>query len=143
MNNLVHEADGQQWLVHSEESVISVTAYPRIGNASANLIDGDIYPPPGLMKKLIAAGYRVDQHWVIARVIVRTPEMRGRGIGKRMMHMLLEAVVKTTFQVVMVAPGGYNFDQDGQFEFYRKCGFVEVLGQKGLFYWTPAPVSGL
>lgn len=74
--------------------------------------------------------------WWVARVLVPDRKNRGNGYGSSVLRQALQLVEKRTMGIgkVVVAPGGYDNDQQRQFGFYRKNGFVQV-NPEGLFEW--------
>ena len=63
--------------------------------------------------------------WWLARLLVQ-PECRQRGLGTELVKGLQEELLgHPNFQVIVVAPGGYNSDPDRLFAFYRRQGFVD------------------
>lgn len=58
--------------------------------------------------------------WWIACAVVNPPHMRNKGIGSRLMGILIEALSKKDCSRVIVMPGGYDSDQKKQFKFYEK-----------------------
>ena len=67
----------------------------------------------------------VDGVWYVNRVLVQPQELRGRGIGTRLLQTLIrELREKAGAEVLVVDPGGYDGDTDRQRRFYKKSGFV-------------------
>lgn len=77
-------------------------------------------------------------HWWVARVIVQDPGMRSKGIGGKLVGLMLDAIKKNgTGKRVIVAPGGYGADESKQFAFYRRQGFVDSELGKEVLEWRP------
>ena len=74
--------------------------------------------------------------WWVARVLVQKPENRGKGYGSAVLQEALKAVMTKTGGMgrVIVAPGGYDNDQERKFRFYEKNGF-KLANKEGLFEW--------
>lgn len=77
----------------------------------------------------------VEDHWWIARALVRRPEDRGKGLGSIALARLLQEVRRSTVQLVWVAPGGYGSNPSQVTRFYKKHGFVQR--RDGLMIWEP------
>lgn len=81
-----------------------------------------------------ASADNMGTHWWVGRVLVDPPSRRGCGVGGRLVRALLKGIVKQGGTEVHVAPGGYGEDQERQFKFYKKLGFVRE-NEQGLFIW--------
>jgi len=60
--------------------------------------------------------------WYICRVFVKE-HLRGKKIGSQILQTLLTEIKKQHAKKVIVTPGGYDVDEDRQFNFYIKNGF--------------------
>jgi len=90
---------------NSEPQAVSVFFQGKLGNATAS------------------ASF-IDRWWV-DRVFV--PEnMRGNGLGKKLLLEVLDLIRERGGGRVEVCPGGYNMKYRDQKAFYQSCGFVEV-----------------
>lgn len=64
--------------------------------------------------------------WWLARVIIRDPAYRGKGIGTYMVTRVTDAVLRSPAPCVIVAPGGYGSDIRRVQNFYLKLGFKMI-----------------
>lgn len=78
--------------------------------------------------------------WWVARVLVTDPADRGKGLGSQVLQAALRAILVPTAGMarVIVAPGGYDNDQERQRRFYAKNGF-EPLSEGGPMEWRNRP----
>lgn len=74
----------------------------------------------------------LDGRWWISRVNVQGE--RGKGTGSKLLTKLILEVLKHGKTDIVVAPGGYNEDEEKQFNFYKKNNFIETEEPKLLKY---------
>jgi GNAT superfamily N-acetyltransferase len=71
------------------------------------------------------ASWMPDGFWYINRVLVKPPELRGKGIGGQLLERLKQELKeKAKATLIVVDPGGYGMDVEKQRRFYLKHGFV-------------------
>lgn len=95
-------------------------------------------PGGGYLQMGTAAADYLDwlEHWWVARVIVKDPGMRSKGIGGKLVQLMLETIKKGKHgKRVIVTPGGYGADESKQFAFYRRQGFVDSDLGKEVLEW--------
>lgn len=74
----------------------------------------------------------IDGIWYVNRVLVQPQELRGRGIGTRLLQTLIRELRDKAGAVLLVVdPGGYAGDTARQRRFYKKNGFVPDHKIKG------------
>lgn len=73
-------------------------------------------------------------YWYVSRVNVKEG-LRNDGIGSRLLQMIIEKIKSRPDKAtIIVYPGGYNEDREGQFNFYKKNGFVCTDNPSELIY---------
>lgn len=74
--------------------------------------------------------------WWVSRVLVGDPEMRRMGVGSILLQRAVKEVLKRDPRAeIIVEPGGYNMKTEDQIRFYKKNGFVDISGQKGVLIY--------
>jgi GNAT superfamily N-acetyltransferase len=87
--------------------------------------------------------------WWVSRVIVGPPqgnvpyEFRNKGIGSMLIRRAVQEVLKHDPNAeIIVEPGGsYGSKEEDQLRFYRKNGFVDFPGGKGVMIYTKKPID--
>ena len=70
-----------------------------------------------------------DGRWWVSRVLVAVRNMRGQGIGSKILQRAVQEVLKRDPNAkIIVSPGGYDNNTEQQFNFYKKNGFVPLDG---------------
>lgn len=81
-----------------------------------------------------------EGRWWLARANIVDPELRGMGLGSKMMDLMKQALTKQDgFKELLVAPGGYGSDPKQQIKFYLKQGFKKI--SEGGYLWHPEQSS--
>lgn len=65
----------------------------------------------------------IDDDWWISRALVNPKEVRGQGIGGRLLERLKREIKKMDGRHILVTPGGYGGNKRLQRKFYRNHGF--------------------
>lgn len=83
-----------------------------------------------------------EEWWWIGRVLVQRDKERGKGIGSLILQRLLKTATTALTSDslnpvphVVVAPGGYSDDLEGQMRFYRRNGFEPDPREPDLLHW--------
>lgn len=72
--------------------------------------------------------------WYISRVLV-AQSFRGKGIGSKVLQILLNEIKKAGGKKVIVTPGGYDNNKEQQFNFYLKNGFTHSIESKDVLVY--------
>lgn len=75
-----------------------------------------------------------NNEWYVNRVKVSDGQ-EGKGIGSIILQSAIKEIKQYNPKSIIVTPGGYSENQEQQFNFYEKNGFIEVENQPGLFYY--------
>lgn len=68
---------------------------------------------------------RIDnENWWISRALVKPTNYRSKGIGSKLLKILIDEIKKKNSKYILVTPGGYEDETEKQFRFYEKNGFV-------------------
>lgn len=82
-----------------------------------------------------------DNWWVNRAVINGRPgeELRGKGLGSRLLQLALSKAVEMGATRVRVCPSGYNSDYKQQQRFYEKNGFIRQreASEEEVWEWRP------
>ncbi len=79
----------------------------------------------GLRQRGTASSNKLpDGSWWVSRVLVQPSTMTGKGIGGKLLDLVIEEIKKQGGGTVVVCPGGYENNYKKQSNFYRKHGFV-------------------
>ena len=72
--------------------------------------------------------------WYVNRVKVPNGQ-EGKGIGSIILQKAINEIKKHNPKSIYVTPGGYHADEEKQFNFYKKNGFIEMEGIPELLYY--------
>jgi GNAT superfamily N-acetyltransferase len=87
--------------------------------------------------------YTTNGKWYLNRVLVGSPEMRGKGLGSKLVARLLEVLCeREDFRALIVEPGGYGSDPAQLQRFYLRCGF-KTCHVEGALVWRRPPQAPL
>ena len=75
-----------------------------------------------------------DGTWQINRVFIQ-PEDRKKGIGRALLNQAIFDAIDQGAEKIFVIPGGYNLNQEEQYQFYEKCGFQHDTLKRGLMWY--------
>lgn len=70
--------------------------------------------------------------WWVARVLVQPASERRKGIGSRMLKLLMDQVRASGAELLQVSPGSYDSDP-WVIKFYEKNGFVQNPQEPDLY----------
>ena len=75
--------------------------------------------------------------WWVSRALVNVVNERGKGIGSILLKRAVKEVLRWQPKAkIIVEPGGsYGSNEKRQINFYKKNGFVDVPGQKGVLIY--------
>jgi len=68
----------------------------------------------------------MGNHWFINRVLVNPQSDRGKGIGSKLLQVLIKEIKKQNNKKIIVTPGGYINNTKQQINFYVKNGFKKT-----------------
>lgn len=80
--------------------------------------------------------------WWISRVLVPEKIGRSKGLGSRLLQVMIERCRRQESELrIVVAPGGYTADNARQIAFYERNGFVKGNSGifQGLYVYNPKP----
>lgn len=82
-----------------------------------------------------SADYIENGQWWISRVSVFKLH-RNKGLGSKLLQQVIKEVIDCKGTSIIVAPGGYEpGNEEKQFNFYKKNGFVETKEEKKLLIY--------
>ena len=87
----------------------------------------------GFKGRGVAEATEVGGVWWVNRVIVQPENLRGRGIGSRLVEALKQKVKELGGSRLIVCPGGYHDDVESQRRFYERCGFTRSSTDQDLW----------
>lgn len=96
----------------------------------------------GGKRSVIDASELYNNHWEINRAFIQ-PELRGGGVGSKMLQKTLSEIVKKGADYITVTPGGYGSDPEDLYKFYSKSGFIMHPNQYGLMYYKELSIPNV